>query len=293
MLENIDLTSMDTNSLKVVKVEISANESVAKVEKSEQSETVKVAKVEKTEIEAPPDDMFAYPAENTITTVKRPGKTTPVLRLSQSQVAEAHRIQMRCRQLCASVFVDEQPAVRSLGFTSAIDGEGKSFLARLSAVVMATDLHIPATLVECNWEHPCFNDIFNLAKGPGLAEWLRGECELEAIRQPVSSNLTVIRAGDDRHETIRLLQNLHKRGLLSLLDHPNEVLIVDLPSLVTTAYGRLAASLAESLIVVVRMGVTPDAFMAEASTYLKDLRVHGVILNQVKSRLPRWLEQIL
>jgi Mrp family chromosome partitioning ATPase len=157
---------------------------------------------------------------------------------------------------------------------------------------MASDLNIPVTLLECNWEHPCFNDIFSLGKGPGLAEWIRGECALEAIRQPVSSNLTVIRAGDDRHETIRLLQHLHKRGPLGLLDRPNEALIVDLPSLVTTAYGRLAASIAESLIVVVRMGVTPDSFVAEASTYLKDLRVHGVILNQVKSRLPRWLEQI-
>lgn len=250
--------------------------------------------------EAPPNNFSAYPAVNTTfppypTTVQ--GNTISKnsatgMRLSASQAAEAHRLQMQYRQLCASVFLDERTAVRSLGFTSAIDGEGKTFLARLAAVVMATDLHIPVTLLECNWEHPCFEDIFGLAYGPGLAELIRGECALYAVRQRVSSNLTVIRAGNDRQESIRLLKHFRYRGVLEVLERPDEVLIVDLPSVVTTAYGRLAASIVESLIVVVRMGVTDDSYVAETSTYLKDLHVHGMVFNQVKSHMPRWLSQI-
>lgn len=227
------------------------------------------------------------------TSAQKSGKAAPELRLSKSMQAEVRKLQMQCRQLCVSMFFDERVAVRSVGFTSAIAGEGKSYLARMAAIVMATDLNIPVTLLECNWEHPCFDDLFSLQPGPGLAEWLRGECKLEAIRQPVSGNLTVIRAGDGKHDTVRLLKYLRKRGVLGLLDRPDEVLIVDLPSLVTVAYGRLAASIAESLIMVVRMGVTPDSFVSEATTYLKDLRVQGMVLNQAKRRMPRWLEEIL
>ena len=253
--------------------------------------------------EAPPNNFSGYPAVNTTfppypttidkkTTGKKSGKAAPRLRLSASQTAEARRLQMQCRQLCASVFLEERTAVRSLGFTSAIDGEGKTFLAMLAAVVLATDLHIPVTLLECNWEHPCFNDIFGLEHGPGLAEWIRGECALHAIRRPVNGNLTVICAGNDRQEIIRLLKHFRHRGVLEVLGRPDEVLIVDLPSVVTTAYGQLAASIVESLIMVVRMGVTHDLDVAEASTYLKNLHVHGMVFNQVKSHMPRWLAQI-
>jgi len=213
--------------------------------------------------------------------------------LSSSQREEVRKLRVQCGQLCVAVFLEEQSAVRSLGFTSSIDGEGKSFLARLAAEVTAADHALPVTLLECNWEHPCFEETFKLEQGPGLAEWVRGECELEEIRQPVSSNLTVIRAGDDKGETIRLLQRLRQRGALDVLERPGEVLIADLPSIMTTAYGTLAASIVESLIVVVRMGVTADSDVAETCMRLKDLHVQGVVLNQVNSRIPRWLDPSL
>jgi len=200
---------------------------------------------------------------------------------------------VQCGQLCVAVFLDERNAVRSLGFTSVIDGEGKSFLARLAAGVMATDHALPVTLLECNWEHPCFEEVFGLEPGPGLAEWIRGECEPAMIRQAVSSNLTVIRAGDDKGDTIRLLQQLRQREISDVLERPGEVLIADLPSIITTTYGTLAASSVESLIIVVRMGVTPNSDVAETCSRLKDLHVQGMVLNQIKSRIPRWADPSL
>jgi protein-tyrosine kinase len=211
------------------------------------------------------------------------------MKKTMKQREEVRRLRVQCGQLCVAVFLDERSAVRSLGFTSAIDGEGKTFMARLAAEVTATDHALPVTLLECNWAHRCFEEVFELGQGPGLAEWLRGECELAAIRQPVSSNLTVIRAGDDKGETLRLLQHLRRRGVVEVLERPGEVLIADLPSILTTAYGTLAASVVESLIVVVRMGVTEHGDVAEACSRLKDVRVEGVVLNQVKSRIPGWL----
>src|SRR6266576_1385505 len=93
-------------------------------------------KIAKNEIEIIPSSLKAV---NTKTEVKKLGKAASAQRLSGSQVAEADRLRVQCGRLCASLFFDERTAVRSLGFTSAIDGEGKSFLARLAALVMARD----------------------------------------------------------------------------------------------------------------------------------------------------------
>jgi MinD-like ATPase involved in chromosome partitioning or flagellar assembly len=197
-----------------------------------------------------------------------------------------------CKQLGIALFLQREIPMRSLGFTSAIPGEGKTFLSRLTAEVMLEDSGLSVTLLECNWEHPTLSLVYNLASGPGLSEWLQGHCSLEAIRQQVTSNLTVIPAGENNAQATHLLRILQQKGVHSILTDPNEILIIDLPATVTTAYGPFAAQLADTLILVVRMGVTPESYIAEACHFLKDLHMHGIIFNQVASHIPHWLRRI-
>jgi Mrp family chromosome partitioning ATPase len=206
---------------------------------------------------------------------------------------EAEVLRTRCRQLGVSLFLPQHASMRSLGFTSAIAGEGKTFLARLTAEVMAEDNGFPVTLLECNWENPTLSSVYKLASGPGLSEWLLDQCPLEAIRRRVASNLAVIPAGGSIDNATRLLQKLQQKDIHSVLTNPNEILLVDLPATVTTAYGPFAAQLVDTLILVVHMGVTPESYVAEACHYLKNSHVHGIIFNQVASRIPHWLRRIL
>ncbi len=212
---------------------------------------------------------------------------------SKKVAEEASMLRIRCKQICVSTFLRGHSPVRSLGFTSAIHGEGKSFLARLAAEVMAEDESTPVTLLECNWEHPSLDTAFHLAPGPGLAEWLSGYCDLAAIRRQVSRNLTVIPAGDSKDNPVGLLRAFQRRGALKALTQPNELLIVDLPSIMTTAYGQLAAELVDSVILVVRMGVTPESFVTDTKHLLENLPVQGIVFNQVASRVPKWLRRLL
>jgi Mrp family chromosome partitioning ATPase len=216
----------------------------------------------------------------------------PALPLKRAQ-KEAQVLRIRCKQLCVSTFFQGHTPIHSLGFTSAIAGEGKSFLARVAAEVMTEDDSIPVTLLECNWENPSFDTAFHLAQGPGLAEWLREDCNLSSVRYQIHHNLTVIPAGNSKNNAVGLLQAFRQRNVLDLLNRPNELLIVDLPAITTTPYGQLAASLVDGLILVVRMGVTPEGFITEANSMLKGLPMQGVIFNQVKSHVPRWLRQML
>ena len=205
----------------------------------------------------------------------------------------AYMTQERCRHLCLSIFFREQTAVRSLGFTSSINGEGKSFLALTSARALARDNDVPVTLLECNWEHPCVHEYAGIALTPGLAEYLRGEAVESSIRYRVDNNLTIIPAGNGKQDAVRLTQQLRKKGSLNNLLLPDELFIVDLPPVVTTAYGALIAGLVDALIVVVRAHVTPNTVIAETYSQLKDLPVEGLLLNQVESHVPRWLHHLL
>jgi Mrp family chromosome partitioning ATPase len=209
------------------------------------------------------------------------------------EAASAYVLIEECQKLCLSLFFREHAPVRSIGFTSSLNGEGKTFLAMAATNVLARDSTQPVILLECNWENPSLHQHFGFAPTPGLAEWLRGECSGTAICHRISGNLTVIPAGDGKRDAVTLLQPIRQRGLVNLLGHSNGSLVVDLPSIITTAYGTLAASLVESLIVVVRAGVTPDTMIAEACALVRDLPVHGLILNQVASRVPQWIRQLL
>jgi protein-tyrosine kinase len=216
----------------------------------------------------------------------RPGKL-------ERDAANAYILREQSRQINLSLFFREHAPIRSLGFTSSLNGEGKSFLAMMTASLLANDSSVPVTLLECNWENPFLHQHFGFAATPGLAEWLRAECSEAAIRYQISRNLTVIPAGDGKRDAVRLLQQVRQRGLSNIAGLSKGLLVVDLPSIVTSAYGSLAASLVESLIIVVRAGVTPDIMLAETCTQLKALPVHGVILNQAASKIPHWIRQML
>ncbi len=214
-------------------------------------------------------------------------------RSSKSDMLNATLLRERCRQFCVALFFREQAPIRSLGFTSAIGGEGKTFLARLTADIVAHDSGEPTTLAECNWDHPTFHKHFGIPAIPGLAEWLRGECRETDIRYQVDDNLFVIPAGDDRQDAVKLLRHLQQGGVHQLKLAANELLIADLPPILTTAYGALAASLVGPLIVVVQAGMTPSYLIKDTYEHLKDMPVEGVILNQTASKIPRWIRQLL
>lgn len=214
-------------------------------------------------------------------------RNTPAVLGSSSSFSEdskkkIHLIEEQCRSFCLSLFFREQNAVHSLGITSSIPGEGKSFVALMMAQVLANDSVRPVMLIECDWENTGPHDYFSFPATPGLAEWLRGECTEEDIKHKVHENLTVVRAGESRQDMVKLLRLIKQRGFRDVLALNNEDLLIDLPPIITTSYSVFAAGLVDALALVVRAGATPDNLIADACAFLKDLPVQGIILNQVE-----------
>lgn len=213
--------------------------------------------------------------------------------LNKKSLSNIQALEQQCRQMALPLFFNDTAPVRSIGFTSAIDGEGKSFLSMVMAKTIAEVSPVPVTLLECNWQHPTLHEYYDLPAQPGLAEWLRGECDKSAIRQRINYNLTVIPAGNGRQDALGLLQQLRQKGLVDTLAVASELFIVDLPATLTTHYGVSAASIVDALFVVVRAGVTPESMIRRTYKQLANLPLQGLVLNQAKSRIPRWLGQFL
>lgn len=165
-------------------------------------------------------------------------------------------------------------------------------MSMMMANVLSRDVPNPITLLECNWEHPCFHEHWGFSPTPGLAEWLRGECTRSEICHQISPTLTVIPAGDGQRDAVRSLRMMREKNIPDVFLHTDGILIMDLPPIVTTAYGPLAASLVDALLLVVHSGVTTELLVAEACNQLKDAPLYGMMLNQIDSRIPRWIRQL-
>lgn len=252
-------------------------------------ETVKLEITRSTEL----THVAQTPRHLPISYVKRPPQSNVTVKFSEKESANIRMLQEQCRRLCLTLFSRDQNPIHSLGFTSAIGGEGKSFLALVTARILARDSIEAVTLVECNWEHPTLHEQFGIPATPGLAEWLRGMCNEQDIRYRVDDNLTIIPAGNGGQNAVKLLKKIQQQGLRQTFGHRNELFILDLPSVITSSYGALAASLVDTAVIVVRSEVLPGRVLEETCVQLKNVPIHGIILNQGNSRIPRWIRQLL
>jgi Mrp family chromosome partitioning ATPase len=224
---------------------------------------------------------------------KAPGDKALTTKITKRDTAAIQMIQERCRQLCFSLFFREHAPVRSVGFTSSINGEGKSFLSLVTAQVLAHDANEPVTLVECNWEHPSLHEYFGVPATPGLAELLRGSCNEDDIRYQVEDNLTIIPAGNGSQDSMKLLNLIQRVGFHNYFANKSSLFVVELPPILTAGYGPLAARLVESVIIVVHAKITSDNMLTETFSLIKDLPIDGIIQNQRESHIPHWIRQIL
>jgi Mrp family chromosome partitioning ATPase len=152
--------------------------------------------------------------------------------------------------------------LRTIGFTSAVFGEGTSTLALGTSLSLASLGPTPVLLVDANWLEPSLSSDAGVASEPGLADVLRGQADLgDALVPTGRPRLAFLGAGDLSEGRPPLAE------LSSLLDQAVSfgTIVVDLPpalagmSVVMPWVGSL-----QQLFIVVRTGVTPLALVRRA-----------------------------
>lgn len=206
--------------------------------------------------------------------------------------ASGTQLTAQAQQLATDLMLDPRQSGRIIGITSPLGGEGKSLLAALIALSLARASRKRTVLIEGTWQRPTLAALFDLPTGPGLAEWLRGERDEASIRHAVGERLEVIPAGNAGADELLLLERLQDIGIAALAGL-DDFVVVDLPSVLPSSAGRLAANLVERKAIVARAGVTPLPAIVDTCDQLGHAAIQGIVLNQVERWIPHWLDRIL
>jgi protein-tyrosine kinase len=210
---------------------------------------------------------------------------------------------------------DEGSLPKRLGFTSAIAGEGVSYIARTVAAVMAHDLRERVCFIDLNFgtsngvEEPTGRkgrkrrkkkgdaeaSTTTTSNGPGLSDALRRSASLREILQSTDDpRLTVVVAGEATVAEAQVFAQSDELGhIIDVLERHNDRLVFDLPPVLAASATIPLARQADAIGLVVRAGVTSDTQVRLALERLAPIPSLGVVLNRASSKMPVKLQRRL
>ena len=161
-------------------------------------------------------------------------------------------------------------ASRTVLFTSAVEGEGKTVASLNLALALRELPHLSVCVLDANRFHPSVETYLGLERRQGLTEVLAGKLTIEqAVRATSLPRLDVMGAGAETADPVFNVDRV--RSVLNALKRRYDYVLVDAPPVLDTAHTSLLAALADGILLVVRIGTTPKGLVEEAYTMLEGL----------------------
>ncbi|MDP9464430.1 MAG: hypothetical protein M3P52_07385, partial [Actinomycetota bacterium] len=163
------------------------------------------------------------------------------------------------RYLIARVQLNNPTGIpRRLAITSAVRGEGVTYIARTLGALIAHDLDRSVCVVDLNW--------WSESRSPdtstlGLADVLQREVPVNEILQPTSiSQLWLAPSGDVAISSRSMMaESPGLDGLLDELENMFDHLILELPAVLVSSDALTLARLCDAFALVVHQGATTEA----------------------------------
>ena len=190
-----------------------------------------------------------------------------------------------------------------IAVTSALSGEGVTFVASSLAALLANDLRRNVCLVDVNWWSTTGAQLYDPRSGtealekppPGVAQVIDGRLALDEVLIATQGwRLSLLPAGPAspaerpvfaKAEALTQLVD----ALALRFDH----VVLDVPPILGNGEALTLARLAEAFILVVRQGVTAEVQVQSALQELRHLVPLGVVLNRASSAVPQRLVHLL
>ena len=183
-------------------------------------------------------------------------------------------------------------ASRVLTITSSVAGEGKSVTTANLAVVMAEVRHHRVLVLDADFRHNSMAGLLAMAPKPGLVEVLQGKVTVEQVvqRTPIP-NLGVIAAGATKGvNPAELLSSKRAAAVFDDLRDRYSYVLVDTPPSCDLADAGIVGQLADGVVVVVRIGRTPQPVVKRIVQTLQASQVNliGCVLTGMDSATSRY-----
>jgi capsular exopolysaccharide synthesis family protein len=173
---------------------------------------------------------------------------------------------------------------KSLMFTSALSGEGKTTLL-LGLAASAARMHRRILLIDANLRYPSLHKTLQLSNDWGLSLLLLDETNhhIHNYIQPVHPLIDVLTAGPRPEDTIKLLSSQRMKELLKRFEQTYDLVLVDAPPILGTADARILAAYCHEIVMVGRMGQLTQSDLMQAQEILSHWNLIGIIANGVRN----------
>jgi polysaccharide biosynthesis transport protein len=172
-----------------------------------------------------------------------------------------------------------------VGVTSSVRTEGRTATLCNIAVAMA-DAGLRVLVLEADLRRPKLARYFGLEQEPDLRSVLISHASLDDAVQPVDRNLDVLRSAPMSGDPSALLNSKPMADLLATVRMRYDIVLVDVPPLLSDAAGALVASQTDGCVLVVRYGRTTTGELGDALGVLASasVRLLGTIMTMVPRR---------
>jgi len=174
---------------------------------------------------------------------------------------------------------------KTIMVTSAIQGEGKSFVAANLAIGFAHDLHLHSLLVDCDLRNPSLAKHFGVQRERGISDYLVGHGDIsELFIKTKLDKLSLLTGGSIQGNPSELLASQRMETLVQELKsrYNDRYIIFDSTPLLATSESEVLAKLVDGIIVVVRAGGTPRETVEQAVSLLGKEKIMGLVLNHIE-----------
>ena len=171
---------------------------------------------------------------------------------------------------------------RTVMVTSAVPGEGKSFVVANLAISIALNIDEHALLVDCDFRNPSIHKRFGFGEVKGLSDYLSQTATLNSVLLKTKLNkLTILPVGKPPHNPSELLSSNQMSNLLRELTkrYSDRYIVIDSPPPQITAETSALARQVDGIVLVVKYGSTPRDLVAELINIFDKDKILGVIMN--------------
>ncbi len=205
---------------------------------------------------------------------------SPALVVDQDSLARAGE-QFQVLRARLEAFATEHDR-RVILITSALQGEGKSFVALNLAVTLARPAS-PVLLVDADLRTPSLHRCFNLPSLCGLLDYLQGVATFEkCLHETAFPGLRFVPAGGiscsapEWFAGRRMHEFIHSAQVLQ----PPHYVLIDVPAALAAAETQILTRLVEATLVVVAANITPRDAVLKTLDILRDAPTLGVVFNR-------------
>ena len=170
------------------------------------------------------------------------------------------------------IALNPEGAPRSVVLTSSARGEGKTVATINLGLALAELPGTEVLLIDANLHSPGIEGYLGLPNRQGLADVLAGTCDLDsAVRATSVPGVQVMGAGTLPDNPSQLLGSERMRTVLGTLKRGFTYVLIDTPEALRISDASLIGGIADGIVLVVRLGVTPRHHVEQTHNTLEAL----------------------